>query len=110
IIIIGAILFIYIKTAAAWSEEGNGRMAVVISPQEYKKHKRQRDFRLKQRPRFKVPKGPTRKAAPRGVSLAGLNPVLAAKAQELQRVCGSVVISGVAHRRVAGSRRLSMHA
>ena len=43
-------------------------------------------------------------------SLAGVHPALAAKARQLVRACGATVLSGVRHTRVAGSRRLSLHA
>ncbi len=42
--------------------------------------------------------------------LAGVDPTLAAKAREIEAACGSRVISGVRHTRVAGTRRLSLHA
>lgn len=43
-------------------------------------------------------------------SLVGVHPILAAKARAIVRACGSRVISGVRHTRVAGTRRLSLHA
>jgi hypothetical protein len=46
----------------------------------------------------------------RGASLAGVSAPLVAKARELAQACGAVVISGHRHTRVAGSRRLSLHA
>lgn len=42
--------------------------------------------------------------------LAGVYAPLAAKAREIESACGSVVISGRRHTRVAGSRRWSLHA
>ncbi len=42
--------------------------------------------------------------------LAGVSAPLAAKAREIESACGSRVISGVRHTRVAGSRRWSLHA
>lgn len=42
--------------------------------------------------------------------LAGVYAPLAAKAREIEQACGSRVISGVRHTRVAGSRRMSLHA
>lgn len=42
--------------------------------------------------------------------LAGVHAPLAAKAREIESACGSRVISGVRHTRVAGSRRWSLHA
>lgn len=42
--------------------------------------------------------------------LAGVYGPLAAKAQEIASACGSRVISGLRHTRVAGSRRWSLHA
>ena len=44
------------------------------------------------------------------VSLRGVHPVLAAKARQIVRACGSHVVSGVRRTRVAGSRRMSLHA
>lgn len=49
-------------------------------------------------------------AGPRSVSLAGVSPRLAAKARQLERVCGARVISAVRRTRVAGTRRMSLHA
>lgn len=46
----------------------------------------------------------------RSVSLAGVVPRLADKARELQRECGSYVISAVRNTRIAGTRRISLHA
>jgi hypothetical protein len=43
-------------------------------------------------------------------SLGGVTPPLAAKARQIVQACGARVISGVRHTRVAGSRRLSLHA
>lgn len=42
--------------------------------------------------------------------LAGVYAPLAAKAREIEEACGSRVISGVRHTRIAGSRRWSLHA
>lgn len=42
--------------------------------------------------------------------LAGVYAPLAAKAKEIETACGSIVISGRRHTRVAGTRRLSLHA
>lgn len=42
--------------------------------------------------------------------LSGVYSPLAAKAQEIASSCGSRVVSGVRHTRVAGSRRWSLHA
>lgn len=56
------------------------------------------------------PEYPLRLHGPRGSSLAGVYAPLAAKAAEIARACGSVVISGVRHTRIAGSRRWSLHA
>ena len=42
--------------------------------------------------------------------LAGVSGQLAAKAQEIASVCGSSVISGYRHTRVAGTNRMSLHA
>lgn len=47
--------------------------------------------------------------APDGV-LRGVAPELAAKAREIASACGSRVVSGVRHTRVAGTRRMSLHA
>ena len=47
--------------------------------------------------------------APAGI-LRGVAPELAAKAREIVSACGSRVISGVRHTRVAGTRRMSLHA
>jgi len=47
-------------------------------------------------------------AAVRG--LQGVYGPLAAKAREIASACGSRVISGVRHTRVAGTRRMSLHA
>lgn len=45
------------------------------------------------------------------VSLSGVSTALVAKAHEIERACGSSVISGFrAHARVAGSGRPSLHA
>lgn len=44
------------------------------------------------------------------VSLAGVSAPLAAKAREIVAACGSTVISGLRHARVAGSGRMSLHA
>lgn len=43
-------------------------------------------------------------------SLAGVHPVLAAKAREITRACNAHVISAVRRTRVAGTRRMSLHA
>lgn len=51
-----------------------------------------------------------RHVARRGVYLAGVSAPLAAKARQIAAACGSRVVSGVRHTRVAGSRRLSLHA
>ena len=56
------------------------------------------------------PEYPVRLHGPRGSSLAGVYAPLAAKAQEIAAACGSAVISGVRHTRVAGTRRMSLHA
>jgi hypothetical protein len=55
---------------------------------------------------------PVRRARGRhsSASPAGIVAPLAAKVSELQAACGSAVISAVAHRYVAGTRRLSLHA
>lgn len=45
-----------------------------------------------------------------GGILAGVTPALAAKAREIVASCGSTVISGRRHTRVAGSRHWSLHA
>ena len=50
-----------------------------------------------------------RVVAARGVSLAGVSGPLAAKARGISAACGSVVVSGVRHTRVAGTRRMSEH-
>lgn len=42
--------------------------------------------------------------------LAGVYAPLAAKAREIEAACGSVVISGRRHTKVAGTRRWSLHA
>lgn len=42
--------------------------------------------------------------------LAGVSAPLAAKANEIAAACGSRVISGLRHTRVAGTRRMSLHA
>lgn len=42
--------------------------------------------------------------------LAGVYAPLAAKAREIESACGSVVISGRRHTKVAGTRRMSLHA
>ena len=42
--------------------------------------------------------------------LAGVYAPLAAKAREIESACGSIVISGRRHTRVAGTRRWSLHA
>ena len=42
--------------------------------------------------------------------LAGVHAPLAAKAREIESACGSRVISGVRHTRIAGSHRWSLHA
>ena len=42
--------------------------------------------------------------------LAGVTPALASKAREIVAACGSVVISGRRHTRVAGSGHWSLHA
>ena len=47
--------------------------------------------------------------APAGI-LRGVAPEMAAKAREIVSACGSRVISGVRHTRVAGTRRMSLHA
>jgi len=47
--------------------------------------------------------------APAGI-LRGIAPELASKAREIVTACGSRVISGVRHTRVAGTRRMSLHA
>ena len=45
----------------------------------------------------------------RGVSLAGVYAPLAAKARQIAGDCGSTVISGVRHTKVAGTRKWSLH-
>lgn len=52
----------------------------------------------------------SRRGPARGVSLAGVYAPLASKAREIASGCGSAVVSGVRHTRVAGTRRLSQHA
>lgn len=47
--------------------------------------------------------------APPGI-LRGVAPELAAKAREIVAACGSRVVSGVRHTRVAGTQRMSLHA
>ena len=47
--------------------------------------------------------------APAGI-LRGVAPELASKAREIVSACGSRVISGVRHTRIAGTRRMSLHA
>lgn len=47
---------------------------------------------------------------PGGDMLRGVIPPLAAKAREIMASCGSRVVSGVRHTRVAGSGRMSLHA
>jgi hypothetical protein len=42
--------------------------------------------------------------------LSGVVPPLAAKAREITAACGSKVISGVRHTRIAGTRLMSLHA
>jgi hypothetical protein len=54
------------------------------------------------RPRYFAPN--TRKGA------SGMAPELAAKVAEIARSCGSSIISGVRHTRVAGTRHWSQHA
>lgn len=44
------------------------------------------------------------------IRLDGIYAPLAAKAREIESACGSRVISGLRHTRVAGSRRWSLHA
>lgn len=46
---------------------------------------------------------------PAGI-LRGVAPELAANAREIASACGSRIISGVRHTRVAGTRRMSLHA
>jgi hypothetical protein len=48
--------------------------------------------------------------APRGDMLRGVTPALAAKAREIVAACGSRVVSGVRHTRIAGTHRMSLHA
>jgi len=43
-------------------------------------------------------------------NLNGVVAPLAAKARQIQAACGSRVISGVRHTRIAGTRRMSLHA
>lgn len=43
-------------------------------------------------------------------STAGVVAPLAAKAAEIQAACGSKVVSGIRHTRIAGTRRMSLHA
>lgn len=50
------------------------------------------------------------RAETRAGVLAGVSPALAAKAREISAACGSRVISGVRHTRIAGSHRWSLHA
>ena len=42
--------------------------------------------------------------------LSGISAPLAAKARQIVSACGSTVISGIRHTRVAGTRRMSLHA
>ena len=44
------------------------------------------------------------------VSLAGVTPALAQKAQQIREACGSTIISGVRHTRVRGTGHWSLHA
>ena len=46
----------------------------------------------------------------RSIHLPGVRPELLAKAYEITATCGSRVISGYRHSRVAGTHRLSLHA
>lgn len=46
----------------------------------------------------------------RSVSLSGVVAPLAAKARALVAICGARVISAVRHTRIAGTRRISLHA
>jgi hypothetical protein len=48
--------------------------------------------------------------AARGASLAGVSAPLAAKAREIVAACGARVVSGLRRTRVAGTRRMSLHA
>ena len=50
------------------------------------------------------------RSVPGGDTLRGVVPALAAKAREIVSACGSRVVSGVRHTRVAGSGRMSLHA
>lgn len=59
------------------------------------------------RVKFKVRETPD---APTGGMLRGVNYELASKAREIVSACGSRVVSGVRHTRVAGTRRMSLHA
>lgn len=56
-----------------------------------------------------VPK-PRRAARGRSVSLAGVVPELAAKARSIVAACNAKVISAVRRTRIAGTRRMSLHA
>lgn len=49
------------------------------------------------------------RVAHRGASIGGLVPEIASKAREIAAACGSHVISGVRHTRIAGTRRWSLH-
>lgn len=46
----------------------------------------------------------------RRMSVAGIVAPLAAKVAQIQAACGSSVVSGVRHTRIAGTRRMSLHA
>lgn len=46
----------------------------------------------------------------RRTSVAGIVSPLAAKVAQIQAACGSSVVSGVRHTRIAGTRRMSLHA
>jgi hypothetical protein len=51
-----------------------------------------------------------RSSESRSVSASGIVGPLAAKVSQIKSACGSTVISGVRHTRVAGSGRMSLHA
>lgn len=67
---------------------------------------RRRTFKMARKP---IVREKLARRTVRGTSTAGIVAPLAAKVAEIGTACGSTVISGVRHTRVAGSGRISLH-
>lgn len=89
--------------AAMYAATAQSQPAVLAGPARAHRTARLHSHRIVVRPRLHG-------RVPRGDMLRGVAPALAAKAREIASACGSRVVSGVRHTRVAGSGRMSLHA